>query len=219
MRNRWTRLAPLTGLVFVVLTVIGIFASHSTPNSDASGARVIAFYEAHHSAQSANDIVLTFAFIFFLFFAGSLRAYLRRTPVVEALAALVLAGAVLMTVGFTLFNGIDFSLADVPSKLSPSAAQALNLLDNDLFMPVFAGACVFGISSGLAILRGARLPKWLGWVAIVIGIASASPAFFFALIALLVWTVVVSILIYTRSGTATQPPVAGPAGAAVAASG
>ena len=79
MKDRWGRLAPFTGVIFAVLTVIGIFASSSTPSSEASGARVIAFYQAHHSAQSATDIVLTFAFIFFLFFAGSLRAYLRRT--------------------------------------------------------------------------------------------------------------------------------------------
>ena len=127
----------------------------------------------------------------------------------------MLAGATLLVAGVGIFSGLDLALADVPSRLSPAAAQALNVLNNDMFFLVAAGGCVFGISSGLAILRGARLPKWLGWVAIVIGIISVSPLGFIGFLASMVWTVLVSILMYMRSGVATQaPPAPSAAGAA-----
>jgi hypothetical protein len=208
MTNRLNRLAPFTGVLFAALALVGFFAGPSTPNSDASGAAVIAYYVKHRSAQKATDIVLTLAFVLFVFFAGSLRAYLRRTPRAEPLSTLALAGAAMTATGFMLFTGIEFSLADIPTKLTPSAAQALNLLDNDFFFPTIAGMCVFGIASGLAITRAAPLPKWLGSVAIVIGVVSLTPAFLPAIVALLIWTVATSTLIYLRTGPDSQAPAA-----------
>ncbi len=61
-----------------------------------------------------------------------------------------------------------------------------------------AGFSAFGIASGVAILRGAPLPNWLGWLAILIGVVVVTPAEFVAVIALAVWIVVVSIMIVTR---------------------
>ena len=189
MSDRLSRLtAPVTGLLFVGLTLAGAASSTSTPNSDASGARVIAFYVAHR--------------LFFVFFAGSLHGYLRRTPAAQGASALVVAGGVLVAVGLSVVSGIDYALADVPSQISAAAAQALNVLDNDVFFTVSVGGCVFGLASAVAILRGARLPNWLGWVAVVIGIVMATPAFWFAGIVLFVWVLIVSTLIYLRSASA-----------------
>jgi len=204
MSARLSRLtAPLTGLLFVGLTVAGAATSNSTPNSDASGTRVIAFYVAHRHDQRLSDIMFVFASLFFVFFAGSLHGYLRRTSAAQAASTLVVAGAALVAVGLSVIAGIDYALADVPSHISAGAAQALNVLDNDVFFTVSVGGCVFGIASAVAILRGARLPNWLGWVAVVIGIAMATPAFWFGGLALFVWILIVSIVIYLRSDTTT----------------
>jgi hypothetical protein len=198
----------LTGVVFVVLTVVGFAISNNSPNSDASGQKVIAFYEAHRSRARASDILVVLGFGFFLFFAGSLRSYLRRTPAAEELSALVLAGAVMLAVGAAIFGGLDWALADVPNKLDPAAAQALNVLNSNLFFPIAIGGAVFGIATGLAILRGAALPNWLGWVALVIGIVTLTPAAFPAFLAFLAWSLVASVLLYIRGGAAPQAPVA-----------
>jgi hypothetical protein len=97
-------------------------------------------------------------------------------------------------------SGLDYALADVPTHLDPAAAQALNVLTNDVGFTINVGGCVLGVTSGLAILRGARLPNWLGWVAIVIGIATATPATFIAFGVFIIWSVVVSVLLYVRTG-------------------
>ena len=215
MTHRLSRLAPLTGIAFAVLALVGFFAGPSTPGSDASGTSVIAYYTTHQSAQKATDIAFGLAFVLFVFFAASLRSYIHRTPGSDTLSTLSMVGAGMTALGFLLFIGIEFSLADVPNKLTPSAAQALNLLDNDLFFPTIAGMCVFAISSGLAIVRQSPIPKWLGWVAIAIGSISLSPAFLPAIILLLLWTATVSIVIYTRTGAnaqATGSAITRPAG-------
>ena len=87
MLARWSRWAPLTGIVFVALVVLGgPVGEGSTPGSKATGGRVITFFEAHRSRERLGAILLTLAFVVFVFFAGSLRSYLRRTADVEGLA-------------------------------------------------------------------------------------------------------------------------------------
>jgi hypothetical protein len=186
--------------VFVVLVVIGIFTSHTSPNANASGARVISFYMAHKSSQETSDLLLGIGLVFFLFFIAALYGYLRRAPAAQNMAQLGLVGALLFTMGLLLFSGIDYALAYASHSLAPDAAQALNVLDNQLFLPLFIGAIVFGVATGLAIVRSGLLPAWLGWAVLVFGIATGTPAFFVGTIGLVIWALVVSVLIYQRSG-------------------
>lgn len=199
MLDRLSRFAPLTGIAFVVLVVIGIFTSNTSPNANASGARVISFYMAHKSSQETSDLLGGIAFVFFLFFIAALYGYLRRAPAAQNMALLGLVGALLFTVGFLLFSGLDYALAYASHSLAPDAAQALNVLDNQLFLPLFVGAILFGVATGLAIVRSGLLPAWLGWAVLVFGIAAGTPAFFVGVIGLAIWTLVVSVLIYQRS--------------------
>ena len=209
MSDRLGRLAPLTGVVFAVLAVAAFGTASGAPSATASGTRVIAFYEAHGSSAKTSDYLWMLALVFFLLFAGSLRAYLRGTPAAAGLSSVVLAGAAVLTAGGCVYFGFDYALATVPSHLAPAAAQALNVLALKLFLPVSAGALVFGVASGLAILRGAQLPKWLGWAAIVIGIVTATPAGLLGLVAFIFWTAIVSILIWKRGGAPSEasPPL------------
>jgi hypothetical protein len=203
MSDRLSRLAPLTGVVFAVLVVIAILTGGETPDANASPAKVIAYYGSHRSEVETSGIVFALAFLFVVLFAGALRSYLRRTPAAEGLAAIVLAGGVLMAAGVFMAVSAEYGLAHNLHYLTPATAQTLSVLSNELFLPVLGGAFLFAIGSGLAILRGARLPRWLGWVAIVLAIAVLiPPASFPALLVFAIWSVIVSILIYRRTGPA-----------------
>ena len=69
---------------------------------------------------------------------------------------------------------------------------------------VFAlGGFVFILSAGLSIVRHGALPKWLGWVAIVIGVASITPAGFFAFLAAALWIATTSVMLAMRADSAT----------------
>ena len=211
MMDRWSRLSWLTGVVFVALLVASFSVSGNSPGSDESGAKVISFYRDHQNAQRASAILGALAVVFFLFFAGALREHLRGSDRASGLATTGFGGAVLIAVGGASFSGFSFALADVPDKLSPAAAQALNLLSNDFFFPFVTGVAVFAIASGLAITRYALLPRWLGWVALLIGVVAVTPIGFFSFFALMAWVLVVSILVFVRLGrslpaTGAAPP-------------
>jgi hypothetical protein len=201
--SRW---APFTGVVSAVLGVAGgaIEIITNAPGSDASGKEVIAFYAAHAGPQEAAAALLGFAFVFLIFFAASLRAYLLQTPRLEALGAVVLAGAVLETAGQTLGSGSVWALARDSAHLDPAAAQGLNVLGSDAVVTNTAGLIVFGIAAGLAILSSGRLPSWLGWMAIAMAVVVVTPAEALSFIALAIWMVILSILMWRRGGESAE---------------
>ncbi len=206
MLRDWNRWAPLTGLVSAILGVAGgaIEIVTNPPGSDASGKDVITFYSAQGGTQQLAAALLALGFVFFLFFAGSLRSHLRQTPDLEALSTVALAGAALETAGQTMGAGYVWTLAQGAGHLDTSAAQALNALSNNSVATNTAGMIVFGIAAGIAILRGRLLPRWLGWVAIAMAVVVVTPAEGFSFIALVVWMVIVSILFWMRGGQARQ---------------
>ena len=186
-----SRLAPLTGVVYALLTLFAFGTASGAPSSSASGTKVIAFYESHRTSARASDTLWMLAFAFLILFAGTLRSHLRPKQSAEALSAVVLAGAAVFAAGAVVDFDFDFALAAVPSHLAPAAAQALNVLALNMQLAASAGGLVFGIASGLAILRGGSLPRWLGWSAIVIGVIAATPGFIVALVLFALWAAIV----------------------------
>jgi hypothetical protein len=107
-----------TGLVFVALVLVGgpVLIGGSTPDASASGRAVTAFYAAHHSRQRIGAVLLTLAFVAFLFFAGMLRARWRRDDRAEAWAAVALAAAAVLVAGQTANARVTRALTDAPRR-------------------------------------------------------------------------------------------------------
>jgi len=208
MSDSLRRLAPLTGIVFAALLVV-TFASPSSPSVHDSGQQVLAHYQAHHGAHELGDIAGALGVVFFLFFISALRSYFSRHEGGNGLATAAFAGGILIGVGGAVFSSLDFALADGRNDLTPAAAVAINVLNNNFFWPFEIGLVVFSFAIGLTILATAALPKWLGWVMIVIGIVALTPVGFFGFFGIMIWSVIVAILIYRRTG----PASAGGAGA------
>src|ERR1700736_47730 len=152
----WSRWAPLSGLVSAVFGVAGgaIEIVTNPPGPDAGGKEVVAFYSGQSGTQELAAALLALAFVFFLFFVGALRSYLRQAPDLEGLSTIALAGAAVETAGQTMGAGYVWTLAQGAGHLDPSAAQALNALSNNAVLTNTAGMIVFGAAAGLAILRG-----------------------------------------------------------------
>jgi hypothetical protein len=200
--TKHTRLAPLTGVVYAILTLVAFATASGAPSSSASGTKVIAFYEAHRSSARASDLLWMLAFAFLVLFAGTLRARLRVDASADALSALVLAGAAVFAAGAIIYFNFDFSLAVVPQHLAPAAAQTLNVLALNMALAPSAGGFVFGIAAGLAIVRTNVLPKWLGWAVIVIGVVALTPAVVLALPLFALWAAITGVTMWRRTPTA-----------------
>jgi hypothetical protein len=114
-----------------------------------------------------------------------------------------------MAVGLAIDTTIAFAIADAADDIDPIGVQALQALwDND-FVPIAMGAVIFLLSAGLGIVQTGALPRWLGWVAIVLAIVGLTPIGFAAFLAGGIWIVVVSILLTMRARAV--PPQAAPA--------
>lgn len=126
-----------------------------------------------------------------------------------------MAGA--LETGNLSVTSIEYGLAHHLRDLGPSTAQTLSFLSNELFLVVIAGGFLFALSAGLAILRGGQLPKWLGWVAVVLGVFFVIPPLIFpALLGTLLWSLIVSAMFYMRSAPSpAAPSVAAPGSAEV----
>jgi len=199
------RLWPLLGVVFVALLLGNIFASTNKPSSSDSGAQVISYYTAHGTAQQTAVYLVGSAVVVGMCWFGGLRGYLRRAAAGEQFAAIGFGGAVIFGVGDCMGVTLMLALSDVPGQLTPSAAQALNVLQNDVnnvLVPV--GIAVLMLGYGIAMIRGKLMPAWLGWLSIVFAVFSVVAIYAIPLTLLLVgvWVLIVSIVLYRCSGPA-----------------
>ena len=140
-----------------------------------------------------------------LFFVGVLRSALRRSESgTGGLSAVAFAGGIVQVVGLLSFAGFSFVLTDVGDKLEPGAAQALNALDGDFFFMVGVGTAALLLASGVSMLRSGAFPRWLAWIAIVLGVLAVTPAGFFVFLAYGIWVLLASIMML-RGSEATSP--------------
>jgi hypothetical protein len=184
-------IGPLTGILFVVLAIVAFAVGGNTPDVNDSARDVVSFYVDNDSEQVIAAVLLALGCVALIFFLGSLRLVLRAAAGDQGgLSTVTLLGGLGIAVGVSIFAGIGFTLGDAADDLPASATLALNALNSDLFFPVAVGAATFNLGLGLAVLRHGGLPRLLGWLALVIGIAGLTPAGFFAFLAtgiVIVW--------------------------------
>lgn len=205
-----TRLLPLSGIVFVVVTIVAFTAiGGSTPDAKDSPDKIASFYGAHHSKETAAAYVVTWAVPFLVFFGISLATalWLPGGGASNIWQRILIAGTAVAAAGFLATAAVHLALADGGNHhYSTLALQALNGLDADIY-PVF--------TSGLGIMllgaAGSMIPqadRWLGWIALVLGIAIFTPLGFFALLGSGVWIIATSLVLFMRragdTGAASQ---------------
>jgi hypothetical protein len=218
MRGGWSRFAPLTGVIFVVLVVVGFVAlGRSTPGVGASVTKIHSFYQPHHDREMASGFVVAIASAFLLFFVAHLRSALGvANPAAVRMRRAAFGGGVVAVGGFLVAASVHVALADGARKshVTPQALQALNVLDNDMFLPVAGGIAVTVLAAGLVLAGSVTLlPRWLGGVAIFLGIVGFTPAGFFAFLASGIWILVVSVLLFTRWQAVLEADAPGVGGA------
>jgi hypothetical protein len=207
-QSRWERRAPLSGVLSVAI-IIAVFAiGGDTPGEHDTAAKVQAFYSKHHDKHSTLAFVLAIAIPFLLFFVSSLRNDLRRAGGTAQLANAAFAGGVLAAGGFAILATVHLALAEAANSANTIATtQTLNVLDNGDFIPAATGVGVLVLAAGASAVRHGGLPKWLGWVGVVIGIAAFTPAGFFAFLAGGLWILIASIaLTRARHAAGTASP-------------
>jgi len=199
----WNKLVPLTG-VAAVLAIIASFAIvGETPDTDAPVSEVVSFYTKHDSDAQFGGAILSLGALLFLIFSATVAGVLRKAQGgTGGSSAIAYGGGILFAAGATLFAGLTFALGDVGADIDPAAAQAINVLNEDLFFPIAVGCEAFLIGAAAGVLKTGVLPKWLGWLAIVGIVVGLTPIGFVSIAILGIFTLVSSVMLSMRADAA-----------------
>ena len=204
-------LAPLTGVAFVVLIVVGAVIGGDPPSADDPAQEIVDHYVDNKGSIQLGAVLQTVAGALLVFFFGYVRKVLRAAEGGGGvLSLLTVVGAAIIALGAAIDGTISFAISEAADDVEPASVQTLQALwDND-FLPFALGSQVLWFAVGLSIVRHGALPKWLGWVAIVFGVLSLTPIGFFAFLAGGLWILVVSIILTqrARAGGAPAAPAA-----------
>jgi len=196
------RLAPLTGIVFVVLLFLAfVVIEGETPDIDDSAQKITSFFNDDQGKHIAAVVLVALSAIFLTTFAVSLREFLRVPGGSDFWPTVALVGGAVAVAGFLVAAGIHLALIDGGDKnISPDAMVALNAIDADDFFAFATPLGIMLLGAGGATLRaGAALPRWMGWAAIVLFIFFFTPIGFAAFGLTGIWIIVASVLMYQRS--------------------
>ena len=205
---------PLTGALFVIVAIIGAIVQGEPPGADDPVQEIVSHYDDNKTRIQIGSLVITIAAAVFVFFAGYMRKRLDAVAGGRSmLPTVALVGAGIFAVGAAIDSMIAFALSEAVGDIEPSAVQALQALwDND-FMPIVLGLSLFFLATGLAAVRYGSLPKWLAWIAVLLGVVALTPVGFVAFLAGAVWILGVGILLALRERKAgAGPPRDSPGG-------
>lgn len=210
----WTleRVAPLSGVAFAVLTLLGCALWSDLAFLDPPQDTAAEYVEDPGKVLAGSQTIAVAAFLL-VWFGSSLHAAIRRAEGDESrLGALAFGGAVaaagLMLAAAVVTAAVALR-ADDADFVDPAVAASLADVANILLAgaaPV--AAAVTTAATGLAALRSRLLPVWLAWASVVVTAGLLIlPINWFVSILFLAWAVVVGFLLY-RPPLGT-PPVVG----------
>ena len=196
-------LVPLTGVAFVVIVIVGFMISGEPKSADEPVGEIIDFYVDNKDSVEIGAISAAVAGLLLIFFGAYLRQVLHAAAGEGEILSLVsFVGLVLVAMGFAIDATISFALAEAADDVDPAAVQALQALwDND-FVPIILGVLAFLWATGISILQSGALPRWMGWVMLVLGIVGVTPIGFVAAIGAAILVLVLSILLSVRARSA-----------------
>jgi hypothetical protein len=194
------RLLPLSGIAFVAVVAIAIAIAGETPGTDASGAELASFYEQSWR-QFIAAFVLAASVPFCVLFGVSLATATSQPDAGRSPWELVLMAGTILTGGVVLIVAfVQLALNDGADQgISESALQAVNTLGSSTWVAFSASFGVMMIGAAGLLIPRVGGSRWLGRIALVLGIALFVPvANFVALLLTAVWIIVTSVVLARR---------------------
>lgn len=197
-------LVPLTGAAFIVVAIIGFIVGGEPKDATHPATEIANWYIDNKNSVEISAFIGVAATILLVFFGAYLRDVLRvAAGGADMLSLVSFIGVVVVAIGFSIDATISLAIAERADDIDPIAVQALQTLwDND-FIPIALGTLLFLWATGISVVTNGALPKWIGWVMIVLGVVALTPLGFAAFIGTAVLILVISILLAVRARSAT----------------
>ncbi len=210
MKQLWDRWAPLTGVLSVACSLVGVMFVLNQPQDKDSNAKIVAYFADH--AHRVNSIVGFFVFLAGILLLLAFLAALRERLLAGEgqpgrLSALAFGAGIatlpLWAVSMLLACAPSFAANESSSfRLDPNTFRLL--ADTAYFAWVAAvvvSSVVVWATSALA-LRTGVLPRWYARLGILAGVVQLFGFFFFPFFVWWLWIIVTSILLFKRPGLA-----------------
>ncbi len=216
MKQLWDRGGPLTGLLSVAGSFVGVMLVLGQPQDKDSDPKIVAYFAKHsHQVQGVvGFFVFLVGILFLLTFLAALRERLLAAEGQPGLCALVFGAGVaslpLWAVSMLLANAASFASSETSTfRIDPNTFRLL--ADTAYFAwvaAVFVSSLVVWGTSAIA-LRTGVLPGWYARLGILAGVVQLFGFFFFPFLIWWLWIIVTSALLVSRrsaaTATATQP--------------
>jgi hypothetical protein len=202
-----SRVTPLAGIAFVVLAVAAVALEGEEPGDRASAGEVLAHWSDRADTALLGAFLAMAAVVCLLTFGASLRGALRSGEPSEASAsAVAFAGAIVAAAGLLVSAMLALAASNAAEDGLGSAVTALDQVASESWLPITGGFAAMLLAVGIGGLRSATLPRSLCWVAIALGVGFVTPAGIVAFLALPLWFVAASVVLY-RSQERRRTPV------------
>jgi len=198
---KWERYAPLTGVLAIALWFVAFLIIEGigdTPGEDATPQEYLTYFAEEEGSIYGGTFVFALGSIAFIWFVGSLRAALAGAEGVPGRVS-----------GIAFAGGVG---TFVEKNFAPEAAQALWFAYDGFFVAIGFTSLVLTLATGLVVLRTGVLPRWWGWITLLVSLTLlVYPLVWLAIIFVFTaWVVVTGVLLYSRqaSGPAATAPAA-----------
>jgi hypothetical protein len=211
MSNQLERWAPLGGIIFVILMVIGTGLLGDHPDPDAPEQEIADYLS--DSGNHTRNIIGTYAWVLggvgFLWFLAHLRGVLRSAEGGTGILSNLGFGAGLIFT--TLLMASSAAISAVPSAvefrdapdIDPDFVRILPQLGYGMLL--FGGgftAIILVLTTSIVTLQTGVFPQWLAWLGFVAAFALLFAIIFLPMVAFLIWVLVVSVVLLTQRAEA-----------------
>jgi hypothetical protein len=220
--SRLARWAPLTGVIFAVLSAVLILVGlRDSPDFSGPPEEYLQFFTDHKDDVMLGSAAGLISVLFLIWFLGTVGAMLNRAEggfgrvaQIGVVGGAIGAGAWLIGIAAYLMPALRL---DDQGKLSVELAAVFGDLSSILMgaaAPVGFGVLL--LATALIGLRTKAIPVWLTWISLVFGLVMEVPWIsFIGIFAFPVWVLIVAVLELTKASEstpeATPTPTVSPA--------
>jgi hypothetical protein len=189
----WKLIGALSGVVFVVLTIVGmgVAGESGVEPTDSPGVIARAFIDGSDDAEIGGMIALV-GILFFFPFLAYFRTRLRAAEGEDGWLTAAMYGGGLVTVAMLLvMQVIGQATTVISGGIDPVVAQTLSVLLWNFVWVLAPPMIAFTLAASIVIVRYSALPKWLGWVGFLVSITLLMP--WVGMFVMIVWVALVSL--------------------------
>jgi hypothetical protein len=214
--ERW---APLSGIIFVILMVVGTMFVADVPDPDAPQQQLATYLadSDNHMRNIMGAYIWVVGALAFLWFVTRLRTVLRGAEGGTATLSNLVFGAGVAFAAVWMVSAAAFAAVAYAVELrgaTVSDPDFVKVLPQMAWMILLLGAGFAGLllvlTTSILSLRTGVLPRWLAWLGIVVAIALPVDVIYISIGPFLLWALVASIVLLLRRDTATATAAASP---------